>query len=607
VISDFGAGQGFPCPAFGFFSGRFSMKDWRVALRFTGIGILFAIGVILASGCNTGKTEEEKSVRKAVRNSLAPGDPQVVVEYEGRSMEEQEIREEYGRWNNVNDMKEFRDRAVQLAISEVLSRKAFDLGLERKDFEYQKNINKFVREYLFNLYVERVIDPKIVLTEEDFRKEMKDQEFMDTVNIRVLMPEDPLKIEEIQKEIREGRDFFALMKKYGTETGKKTSGNIGFISLENTFIPDEDKKTVFEAKEGSIVGPVETFIGKVFVLLEEKYTAKEMYELAKKNYEPSLVKRKAEEIISGEVKRLKKKHKVTVMDADENEFQFINGVKVRVVARVGDTIITDGELTSENEGHHGRVLLDRERKLAKILGQILFAKEAESIGLDQDPKYRKALQAKQREELFAAYKFSVFQTPVKVTTTDLEAYYRKYREEYFYKYPEASYAVFKNVREDLFKVAMEQARTLEGKAGIENLATRLNVSQEIVLRRRMKELPGALRKKMESKQDGEVFEIPVSAGLHDVYRVIHMDKEEQYPKLEEIRDEVERSYRNHKMVEQLNFFLSGEIEKVKVNEDKLKELYEEYRNARMERPVSEKKSNTIHPALPHSKASGSKR
>src|SRR5512145_2887161 len=114
--------------------------------RFAGAGVvLLAAGLTCLPGCGSWRTDGGEAARVQEPAPLPPGSPNV-AEYEDRSLGEGDVRGAWGRWDNVSDLKKFRDRVIQLAMSEVFSRKALDLGLDRADLEFQKRMSTFRRQ-----------------------------------------------------------------------------------------------------------------------------------------------------------------------------------------------------------------------------------------------------------------------------------------------------------------------------------------------------------------------------------------------------------------------------------------------------------------------------
>lgn len=489
------------------------------------------------------------------------------------------VREDALDLPGVKDFAEFRLKVIELGLSRRFSPKAKEAGLDRSDIGVLRKMTEFKQDKLGNLYLNRVIIPAVTVTEKEFDeailKMTEGNPFEDMVNLRALLPADPGKKDEIRGAVAKGAGFDALMEKYGTESGKKTHGKIGFITRSNSFIPDESKDLVFTHKTGEIFGPVSTYVGDLFLLVDERYTAAEARQIAKKNLDPTLRAQNLRKDMDREFERLKKKLNVVVYDPKENVVENVGGKSIRVFARVGSVIITTDSLGGE-AGHQG--MMDRERRLQRILYQTVFYKAAEEKGLDKDPAYRKEFDRKLDAELFSAYKAYVFGLPFPpASEAELKAFFDRNRKEFFEFSSEASYLVLKGVDPKHAADVRKRLAGISGKGPLDAAAKELGLQSEIVLRKDVREIPESLRKELVTRADNDVFDLPGQAGKRDAYKIIHLDlADDPRPEFSGIRKKVEEIYDRKRRADRLKAFMDGQIRALGYSDKELAALYAEY-------------------------------
>ncbi|NIS74767.1 MAG: hypothetical protein GTO08_05710, partial [Deltaproteobacteria bacterium] len=498
-----------------------------------------------------------------------------VVSYLGNSVTREEVLESAREWEQIDDFDQFRNRVRELALVEEFSRRAKEVGLDKTDGEVKRKMLNFQRKKLSGLYAEKVIGGKIQVTAEDLEKALGDKVYEDTVVVKALIPKSKGKIADILKAVEAGEDFPSLLEQYGTDTGKRTGGQIGHITRSNAFFQESEREYVFSHATGEVFGPVMTGIGEAFILVEERHTAGQIRAMAEEKARPMVRREKMGKAMRRAVEELKERYKVVVYDEEGKTMRQVRGSLVPVLAEVGDVIITG--MDASGVSHHQS--MDRERILNRIIAETLFMKEAQRLGLDSDERFRREYRARLDLELYSAYKSYVYNRPVSVTGDELRTFYDDNREDLFYKYKEASYLVMKGVEKERLGTVMASAKNIQGKSDLSLTADKLGLEYDLVLRQKEKDIPVASRGTLLSRKEGEVFEVELPDGLYDVYRIIHVDLEESFPEFEDIKPRVEKALMDSKRMAQLNAVIEGEIAKVNVNETSVKEVYGVYRKS----------------------------
>ncbi len=536
------------------------------------IRVFVLTALVAFSSCSFDKPQSVGGIPKAQDNARAsaPLSPEAPVSPD-------DIREAMKAWKGVASEDDFRNKVIGLALTRKFAAKAREVGLDNNtDYYYRQSLSRFRREKLSELYLRRVLIPSIQVTEEDYARELEKDKYEDIVNLRVVTPRDDSLVEEMSRDAAAGKGFEFLLEKYGSTRSRATRGAIGLIRRSNPFIPPEEKERVYGHKTGVVFGPVALYTGPAFLQIEEKFTAKEVREIAKKNVTPVIQERKRQDAVEKAVRKLKKEYPVTYYKQGEKQ-EVVGGMRIDVAARVGKTLITTGEAEASGGPHVSPGFMDYDRRLGKIVQQILFAKAGEDEGLDRDEGFAKEYAAFVDEALASLYRHSVFERPVPVTEKELRNYYERNKESTYFRFKEASYLVLQDVPPDKLDAAKEKTGTVADAGMLERTAKELGVKCKLVLRKKLSELPEPLVRVLVDRKAGDVFTQPAAGGNTDIYKMIHIQLEESFPPLDLVRKDVETHIRDEKRTAQLDAFVKDEWGKIKIDDAVVKMLYREYR------------------------------
>ncbi|NIS75865.1 MAG: hypothetical protein GTO08_11460 [Deltaproteobacteria bacterium] len=500
----------------------------------------------------------------------------LVIEYGPHAVSVEEVREAAGSWGSVKDLSEFRRKVIEMALNGEFSRRARDLDLAKDDAVLRSELSNYRRENLSLLYVEKVLAPEVEVTEEDYGGALTGRVFEDTARARLLLVKDPALIDDVERDIASGDDFFSLLDKYGTETGKRTRGNIGIIKRSSPIFDKKDIDSLFRHEPGDLFGPLHTQIGEVFIYLEEIMTAEDIRARNREKIEPELRRAKVEGKIQEKLGELMEKFDVTVYGEGENEMRNVGGKFVRVAAQVGNVIIAHDDIAPGKGRHpsHPEVGFYKKR-LMKELRKILFMMEAEEIGLDEDEDYKERFRKEMEGEFSEAYKRYILGQPVEVTDKELGEFFEKHKEELFYKYQEVSYFVLKGVPPSKLQMVRDRAAQIGNRQELEKASEELGLKSAVVLRKRAEDIPERFRGEFMSRAKNDIVALEKDDGSFDVHTIIAINLEESFPRLDDIRESVRDAYINVKRVERQTELVESEIKTMKIDERKVRELYGE--------------------------------
>jgi len=159
-------------------------------------------------------------------------------------------------------------------IEQYGGKDAFDAALKQSGLS-KTDIEQDVIQYLS---IKKMLEPKIKITEDDMKKyfeENKDS-FNEEEQVQAshILVDDEKTAEEVEKKIKEGKDFAELAKEYSKDPGSaQNGGDLGYFGKGKMVKEFEDK--AFSMKIGEISEPVKTEHGYHIIKLTGKKAAKD--------------------------------------------------------------------------------------------------------------------------------------------------------------------------------------------------------------------------------------------------------------------------------------------------------------------------------------------
>ncbi|MCR2821546.1 foldase protein PrsA [Lederbergia panacisoli] len=190
------------------------------------------------------------------------------------SMIEKKVIELEAKKEKVSISDKDKEKEMDTYVEQYGGKDAFEAALQQSGIT-KKDIEQEVIQYLS---IKKMLEPKIKITEDemkDYFKENKDSfDEKEQVQASHILVEDEKKAEEVEKKIKEGKDFAELAKEYSTDTGSAANGgDLGYFAKGKMVKEFEDK--AFSMKIGDISEPVKTEHGYHIIKLTGKKAAKE--------------------------------------------------------------------------------------------------------------------------------------------------------------------------------------------------------------------------------------------------------------------------------------------------------------------------------------------
>ncbi|MBS4201974.1 peptidylprolyl isomerase [Bacillus sp. FJAT-49732] len=190
------------------------------------------------------------------------------------SLIEKKVIELEAKKEKVSISDKDKEKEMDSYIEQYGGKDAFNAALQQSGLS-KKDIEQDVIQYLS---IKKMLEPKIKITEEDMKKyfdENKDSfDEKEQVQASHILVEDEKKAEEVEKKIKEGKDFAELAKEYSTDTGSaQNGGDLGYFPKGKMVKEFEDK--AFSMNIGDISDPVKTEHGYHIIKLTGKKAAKD--------------------------------------------------------------------------------------------------------------------------------------------------------------------------------------------------------------------------------------------------------------------------------------------------------------------------------------------
>jgi len=211
---------------------------------------------------------------------------------------------------------------------------------------YEENRSEYIDEEKMSVeYIELSVDEvaaAVEIADEDIRQQYEQEissfEESEAYEIAHLLIENNNEqatlVEEVDRKIKEGKDFSALVTEYSDDGGSSDSGgNLGLMT-EGIF-PESFEKAVYALEQGQISEPVKTDAGIHFIKLIAKTVDKApTYDVRKNVIENSLKQSEAEQIFAENFDRL---GELTFNAADLSDAADALGLDVKTTATFSRT------------------------------------------------------------------------------------------------------------------------------------------------------------------------------------------------------------------------------------------------------------------------------
>ncbi|MBW8350695.1 peptidylprolyl isomerase [Bacillus sp. IITD106] len=208
------------------------------------------------------------------------------------SMIEKKVIEQEAKKEKVSISDKEKQKEMDSYIEQYGGKDAFEAALKQSGIS-KKDIEQDVIQYLS---IKKMLEPKIKITEDDMKKyfEEKKASFDEKEQVQAshILVEDEKKAEEVEKKIKEGKDFAELAKEYSTDPGSaQKGGDLGYFGKGEMVKEFED--AAFSMKIGEISDPVKSEHGYHIIKVTGKKAAKDAkYEDHKDEIKEALFKEK---------------------------------------------------------------------------------------------------------------------------------------------------------------------------------------------------------------------------------------------------------------------------------------------------------------------------
>ncbi len=203
----------------------------------------------------------------------------------------------------------------ELVKKELLYQEALKKGLD-KDAEFKKKIEDFRKITLITQLLEKEIETKAKLTEQDakayYDKHKDELASVSQIKASHILVKTEGEAKNILARIKKGEDFAAIARKSSIDPGSaKNGGDLGFFS-SGQMVP-EFETVALKMKPGEISEPVKTKFGFHIIKVTDKKMGKPVeFEKVKSAIMQRIAAEKQKEVFDSYIENLKKNAKVDI-------------------------------------------------------------------------------------------------------------------------------------------------------------------------------------------------------------------------------------------------------------------------------------------------------
>ena len=203
----------------------------------------------------------------------------------------------------------------ELIKKELLYQEALKRGID-KDPEYQKKIEEFKKLTLIGLLLDKEIESKAKVTEQDakayYEKNKAEIASVSQIKASHILVKTEAEAKKLEEMLKKGGNFAELAKKYSIDAGSaKNGGDLGYFS-SGQMVP-EFEQAAARLKPGEISEPLKTKFGYHLIKVADKKTGKPVeFEKVKNVLLQRLSAEKQKEVFDAFIESLKKSFKVEI-------------------------------------------------------------------------------------------------------------------------------------------------------------------------------------------------------------------------------------------------------------------------------------------------------
>lgn len=203
-----------------------------------------------------------------------------------------------------------------MIIREIVYQDAQVQGIEKSP-EYAERMEEVKKKLLVELALKKKLDAEIKLSDDELKKvyEQYKEKFKSDEQIRAshILVKDEKTAQEVEAQVKKGKDFADLAKKYSTDSTAEKGGDLGWFD-KGKMVPEFDK-AAFALKDGETSGIVKSNFGyHIIKVVGHRPAGYVPFDEVKDQIKAAILPSKQQEAFMKIKADLKKKAKIEIVD-----------------------------------------------------------------------------------------------------------------------------------------------------------------------------------------------------------------------------------------------------------------------------------------------------
>lgn len=276
-------------------------------------------------------------------------------------------------------------------------------------------------EHYPDLYWEKVVDPKVKVTDDELRAMVNPQERVQLGAIVFgLDDEGHRAANEVAAKLAAGADFATMAREYSYGLAADKGGDLGWQGLPNKFVEEKQVPALREVAVGGHTAPLKTQIGWVIFQVRDRQSAEEIFRKEKAAARDELLPAKIHDARSMRLAELRKKAVITYPTKDP-----LGGPRPPAVV-IDGFMLYEEALAKPDPQHATTSVATPKQRLEKFVDAFLLVRELERLGLHNEAKLRDGLAVERIEVLAKQALRKEVEQGLAISDAELRAEYQRY-------------------------------------------------------------------------------------------------------------------------------------------------------------------------------------
>ena len=310
--------------------------------------------------------------------------------------------------------------AIKLTVRKALAQDAEKKGYAREPAVEKALFQWKVRHYPDAFWLKEV-DKKVTVSDAELRAIINPQEEFLLSAMLFAGDEDGLqKAREVAALLAAGGNFVELAKQRSQGLSASKGGDMGWQTIPNQSVGDKEATFIRLTKVGGFTAPLETQVGWAIYWVRDHHSADDVFKQERESARPELLAQKIRVARASRMQQLRDGASISYTTE-------MPGLPKGTPLAIVDGQIIQPDTTAAGEGQHGvSATVAPKEQLEKFVDAYLVTREAERLGIGNDPELRRQEQLERMEVLAQVAIRKESERDLVITEAAMRAEYRRY-------------------------------------------------------------------------------------------------------------------------------------------------------------------------------------